>query len=52
MVSKLSILKLKLADLRSRGININIGCTLDKLCEAIIVKSEQLSNGISLVHKC
>ena len=45
MESELSILKLKLADLRSRGININIGCTLDKLCEAIIVKSEQLSNG-------
>lgn len=45
MESKLSVLNLKLADLESRGIKVNIECTLDKLCEAIIRKSEQLSNG-------
>lgn len=43
--SKLSVLNLKLADLESRGIKVNIECTLDQLCESIIRKSEELSNG-------
>lgn len=43
--SKLSVLNLKLSDLESRGIKVNIECKLDKLCEVIIRKSEELSNG-------
>lgn len=43
--SKLSVLNLRLADLESRGIQVNMECALDQLCEAIIKKSEELSNG-------
>ena len=42
--SELSILNLKIRDLESRGIKVNIE-SLDKLCDAIIRKSEELSNG-------
>lgn len=43
--SELSVLILKIRDLESRGIKINIECSLEKLCEAIIKKSKEQFSG-------
>ena len=45
MESELSILKLKLNELAAKGINVNIEGGLERLCEAIITKSDLSSNG-------